>query len=874
MSHNRYASLASVLSLDTGPDTASDVGLSDSETESVPPQTPTDVSGSASIATHYSPGSTFTDNLESSPTAIAKLSGGKGGRRGPLNHFDNFKALHRFATTHVAQPEDTHLIFGYLRDISTLWEQWVDGGQVGFVVKEILGITEREFLLLQTMVEESWDWEVSEDLVKYVAFLRTINMDFWPGDGRVVLQAPTFSEDFSINILFDVASMLRLSSAPFNEARPTVAYKTDVKNTDVQFTLRHSAVVKDIEAVPGTEIFLTLVTDTRQEFVYQMKKCSQIAAALPSLTILQGFIVAMIGPAEATVERHDLYSARRVPPGAASQSMEVCVVVYTSAEFARFRVAASGAMGFEDWVEDPNFMIKTYAADVPADGFRLLDEHIHRIVLSHASNIAQRSLLAPPRSEEMDTQLLEDVCQGAGDKVVRWLHRVVYEKLSAIVCQRQGLGKPFIGNGQQPYYAKGLSRNAIACMRRYTGAHVPVRREGDKPSDMADIPITCTAISLGESPAIVPDTAYIIHFGFTIHAVVIQETGVSQTPQQLMRKCRDMVARNLIPACGVLLVFVHETRGAPNTVPDTVPQHWINATQEELALKAKNEANQAGPKADPDDANNAQAARKSISKLWGPWELLGTPPSKFRERWHGHIVPPVALRGIVLHGATQLYAVAVLPSEYGLFDRAVEEHWSLHKVLEEFKSMEFCLKMGSTPHSTEDAVEEFRKRLLMMAILTNKLLKAIVARETNAIDNDVPGILHHFPGVTSTLSNSVLLSVAEQDIPGFYTTLPSLDPSDPDVADTFNIIGGTLTTSLLNNLAGKLPSRVLDYVTCVCQVRLRKAVDAKIASEAALRKKLDGKKRAKREAAQTRAAKVQPAKGGGSSGGGSKGSGS
>ena len=71
-----------------------------------------------------------------------------------------------------------------------------------------------------------------------------------------------------------MASKFRETIVTFSDARPCVAYKMVIKTPEVQFSLRHSSIVKDMNLVPGTgqEIFFALVTHTRAEFLYQTRK--------------------------------------------------------------------------------------------------------------------------------------------------------------------------------------------------------------------------------------------------------------------------------------------------------------------------------------------------------------------------------------------------------------------------------------------------------------------------------------------------------------------------------------------------------------------------------------------------------------------------
>ena len=113
----------------------------------------------------------------------------------------------------------------------------------------------------------------------------------------------------------------------------------------------------------------------------------------------------------------------------------------------------------------------------PPDGSRFLEDHIHNIVYSHASNIAERALapvaLLPDdqvqsvdlksvgQDRYVDETLLKEVCEGAGSRVIRWLQRVMYHKLAAMVYQQRGLGRVFLLKGGLPYGEEGTYRNNV-----------------------------------------------------------------------------------------------------------------------------------------------------------------------------------------------------------------------------------------------------------------------------------------------------------------------------------------------------------------------------------------------------------------------------
>ena len=153
----------------------------------------------------------------------------------------------------------------------------------------------------------------------------------------------------------------------------------------------------------------------------------------------------------------------------------------------------------------------------------------------------------------------------------------------------------------------------------------------------------------------------------------------------------DMCDRQLIAACGIFILLMRETRAnSGGKVPVRVPKAWMDA---------------AGNVTDEERSN----ADGSADEDWGKWELLGAPPSRGRASrqginaplgqrprdaltpmvkcWPNHVMPPIAVKSIAVHGATRGYVLVILPPEYHKFRQAVDEQWDLTRILTEFVFM-------------------------------------------------------------------------------------------------------------------------------------------------------------------------------------------
>ena len=100
------------------------------------------------------------------------------------------------------------------------------------------------------------------------------SIDYWLQEGKLIAQMPTFSEDFTFDFLTDMALKFCETIVTFLDTWPCITYKMVIKTPEVQFSLCHSSIMKDMNLVPGTgqEIFFTLVTHTQAEFLYQTQK--------------------------------------------------------------------------------------------------------------------------------------------------------------------------------------------------------------------------------------------------------------------------------------------------------------------------------------------------------------------------------------------------------------------------------------------------------------------------------------------------------------------------------------------------------------------------------------------------------------------------
>lgn len=85
----------------------------------------------------------------------------------------------------------------------------------------------------------------------------------------------------------------------------------------------------------------------------------QIALALPSLPLLQGFVLALVGPVSQGPSQDDM-AFKASDPTTYAYSVEACILSYDVGEFEGFKKAASQITAFSAWeAKGRNFVVSS-----------------------------------------------------------------------------------------------------------------------------------------------------------------------------------------------------------------------------------------------------------------------------------------------------------------------------------------------------------------------------------------------------------------------------------------------------------------------------------------------------------------------------------
>ncbi|KAH9924502.1 uncharacterized protein B0H18DRAFT_955417 [Fomitopsis serialis] len=191
-----------------------------------------------------------------------------------------------------------------------------------------------------------------------LAFLQGVSVDHWQKGRVLTVQAPTIAEDTTKVIAAHMVSFLcRSAGMMWFKRRAFVMVM--MQSTDWTFSMKNSVVRRDFENdVAGTEVFLCVVTDTRAESMYQVRK---IAAILGRHDLLHGFMIALVGKAPSNLDQDLHFKVAHANSDSDLPAVEVCVLSYERKEFDQFETRAREATCVEDWEKETlNFMRMTY----------------------------------------------------------------------------------------------------------------------------------------------------------------------------------------------------------------------------------------------------------------------------------------------------------------------------------------------------------------------------------------------------------------------------------------------------------------------------------------------------------------------------------
>ncbi|KAH9910855.1 uncharacterized protein B0H18DRAFT_1129407 [Fomitopsis serialis] len=342
-----------------------------------------------------------------------------------------------------------------------IWElqnQWVANNRDGFLTKSITGMAEQQFWLIQDVLARSWQWDLHTGILKHwISFIRCLTLDFWPQERRAIAVAPTFEEEFAFPIASTVKRYMSVSGMGWSKVTTSVAPRTTIKNSDVQFRIKYGAVRLDgHESKLGREVFLVMVAQSRTEFLYQAKK---MAAAVPSLKRLQGFMIVLIGDLGEGHDGLEFIPASSFDPGT---RIECCMLSYERQEFVMFNHRAASAVGFQDWENDPNFMrwldlIQPGSASpktMPPDAFLTFNARMQSILTWHYLH----QLKPQQWTKRPPVQTRSKDWGNVGADLMSMMHAASQQIASGL----SGIGgKAFLGGGIGPYGEVGLFRQEM-----------------------------------------------------------------------------------------------------------------------------------------------------------------------------------------------------------------------------------------------------------------------------------------------------------------------------------------------------------------------------------------------------------------------------
>ncbi|KAH9911904.1 uncharacterized protein B0H18DRAFT_961543 [Fomitopsis serialis] len=186
-----------------------------------------------------------------------------------------------------------------------------------------------------------------DNLGLWLAFLQGVSVDYFQKGRVLTVQAPTIAEDTTKHIAAYMAGFLRRSAGMiWYKRRAFVPKMVMMQGTDWTFSMKNSVVRRDYENdVAGTEVFLCVVTDTRAESTYQVRK---IAAILGRHDLLHDFMIALVGKAPSNLDQGLHFKVAGANSDSDLPAVEVCVLSYERKEFDQFETRARDATCVED----------------------------------------------------------------------------------------------------------------------------------------------------------------------------------------------------------------------------------------------------------------------------------------------------------------------------------------------------------------------------------------------------------------------------------------------------------------------------------------------------------------------------------------------
>ncbi|KAH9917712.1 uncharacterized protein B0H18DRAFT_688382 [Fomitopsis serialis] len=209
---------------------------------------------------------------------------------------------------------------------------------------------------------------------------------------------------------------------------------------------------------PGTEVFMCVVAQSREEFIYQLKKISHVLGSLPKL---QGVFVALVARVGRDIAMDIAFHTSNRPNGGHVAPVELAVLAYHRDEFNTFKETATTCKSMEDWERQKNFMrFQRFSGrdemdTTPVEGWSHFQNFIKAVVESY-SDTTPRPFFSTAKAQDC-----------ARHSIYQWLPSDIVLRLNQAVEQTmedytegypRGLGKTHLLFSQPPYYDDGLFR--------------------------------------------------------------------------------------------------------------------------------------------------------------------------------------------------------------------------------------------------------------------------------------------------------------------------------------------------------------------------------------------------------------------------------
>ncbi|KAH9912432.1 uncharacterized protein B0H18DRAFT_961096 [Fomitopsis serialis] len=507
-----------------------------------------------------------------------------------------------------------------------------------------------------------------EELAVGLAHRHTEALDFFHlllNEHRAVAVVPTFEEEFAFPIASTVKRYMSVSGMGWSKVTMSVAPRTTIKNSDVQFRIKYGAVrLNGHENKLGREVFLVMVAQSRTEFLYQAKK---MAAAVPSLKRLQGFMIVIIGDLGEGHDGLEFIPASSFDPGT---RIECCMLSYERQEFVMFNHRAASAVGFQDWENDPNFMrwldlIQPGSASpktMPPDAFLTFNARMQSILTWHYLH----QLKPQQWTKHPPLQTRSKDWGNVGADLMSMMHAASQQIAGGLSGIGGHGGKAFLGGGIGPYgeasqwrvqrvaraltlvprsgsaeYKKQgwtdttklsivswITPMGKACRCRaampshtheglisyfqqvfhflYTYAYLHASNNAHLYSSGQVSGLTSASSYLlqdGSGGWIKPDLCLLIFLGAAAHVLVLLEVCVSQSAPNIMGKMEKLLGVTAQPALSMFFVFVRESKiKSPKLLTHVWERTWVHSKTR---------------MATPSGLFKYKPARKGLGRRWG-----------------------------------------------------------------------------------------------------------------------------------------------------------------------------------------------------------------------------------------------------------------